>query len=103
MFGAIVQITSTMENGFLTTDHSASSYGLPVFVPLDENYIPTGEPARGSGEVGNLISCGYVGELPSKAGERLPFWAHQSWTTEFTDAVRSAGFTVKPEKFHLQE
>lgn len=95
MFGAIVQITSSMENGLLTTDHSASSYGLPVFVPLDGNYIPTGEPARGSGEVGNLISCGYVGELPSKAGDRLPFSAHQGWTEEFSNAVRSAGFTME--------
>jgi hypothetical protein len=59
---------------------------LPVFVPLNSEYLPTGEDARGSGEVGNLISCGYVGELPVQGGE------HVGWSEDFRDRVIAAGF-----------
>jgi hypothetical protein len=86
MFGAIVRETATGQYGILTCDHSTSSYRLPVFVPLNSEYLPTGEDARGSGEVGNLITCGYVGELPVQGGE------HIGWSEDFRDRVIAAGF-----------
>ena len=86
MFGAIVKEIRSSQYGFLTTEHSASSYGLPVFVPLNNKYEPNGEDARGSGEVGGLITCGYVGDLPLKGGK------HVGWSADFRDAVLAAGF-----------
>ena len=46
MKGAVVKDVENNRYGLLTTDHAASSYGLPVFVPLDDQYQPTGESAR---------------------------------------------------------
>jgi hypothetical protein len=86
MFGAVVREGHTGRYGFLTCDHSSSSYRLPVFVPLDSNYEPTGHEALGSGEIGNIISCGYVGELPVQGGHNL------GWSEEFRDRVLAAGF-----------
>jgi ankyrin repeat protein len=90
MYGAIVQETQTGQYGFLSTDHPLS-YGSPVFVPLDDTYRPTGEPPKGPRDVGNLISCGYVGQLPLRGGK------HEGWTPEFADAVLKAGYRFDPE------
>ena len=43
MRGLIVAVGSNHSRGWLTTDHSASTHGLPVFVPADSMYAPTGE------------------------------------------------------------
>lgn len=90
MNGAIVQISQSGEYGLLTCDHATSSYGLPIFLPLDSAYCPSGAPARGSAEVGELTSCGYVGELP--VWENI----HVGWSTYFAEAVRAAGFRFGP-------
>jgi hypothetical protein len=90
MKGAIVAISATGEYGLLTCDSSASSYGLPVFVPLDGQYRPTGEPARGAGEVGPLTSCGFVGELPIEGA------TNTGWSAEFSEACLAAGFRWGP-------
>jgi len=86
MKGAVVKDVENNRYGLLTTDHAASSYGLPVFVPLDDQYQPTGESARGPGEVGNLLDCGYVGVLPMDRGK------HEGWSREFSEAVIRAGY-----------
>jgi hypothetical protein len=86
MKGAIVKDVENNRYGLLTPDHASSSYGRPVFVPLDDQYQPTGEPARGPGEVGNLLDCGYVGALPMDRGKR------EGWTGAFSEAVIRAGY-----------
>jgi hypothetical protein len=49
----------TTIRGILTVEHAASSYGQPVFVPIDENNEPTGAAARGVAEVGPLTGVDF--------------------------------------------
>ena len=88
MYGAIVR-SNTAGYGLLTTDHAASSYGLPVFVPLNTHYEPSGDPAMGPAEVGPLTSCAWVGELPLAGNPG------DLWSPELRDAVLAAGFTFE--------
>ena len=92
MFGGMVIEVETDKYGFLTCDHSASSYGLPVFVPLDSHTRrPNGDAARGPGEVGLLVSVGWAGFLGRQTAGDV-FGEYTGWSEALRDACLRAGW-----------
>jgi hypothetical protein len=65
--------------GFLTTEHSRSSYGLPVFIPDDYTRIYLPEDCYGPGDLGDCS----------------PFIPNELVNEETLMKIRNAGFKIE--------